>query len=357
MQLHQAADGPLARIRLPGGYLEPQQLQTLAAAAADLGNGELELTVRGNIQLRAVSDPDELARRVADAGLLPSLTHERARNIVASPLTGRVGGALDVREHVRALDELLQADADLAGLPGRVLFSIDDGSDDVSGLGADVGLHAVSNHEFALLLAGADSGARIPIDDGVAHVIAAARTFLDLRSDEWRLAEVEGGPARVLAALAVETVDAALDFAAGEPPIGWLPQDDGLVSLGAGLRLGVLPARTAEFIAAVERPIIVTPWRTLLLCDLDEAVAETVVRVLAPMGLIFDANSPWLQVSACAGQPGCAKALADVRSDLTEVVESGLPIVGRQHWSGCGRRCGRPRGDVIDVIAPDYQGL
>ena len=106
----------------------------------------------------------------------------------------------------------------------------------------------------------------------------------------------------------------------------------------------------------MERPIIVTPWRTLLICDLDESVAETVVRVLAPMGLIFDDQSPWLRVSACAGQPGCAKARADVRADLTEVVQSGLPILGRQHWSGCERRCGRPRGDVTDVIAPDYQG-
>ena len=356
MQLHDAADGPLARIRLPGGYLEPAQLETLAEAAVELGNGELELTVRGNIQLRAISDPDELARRVAEAGLLPSLTHERARNIVASPLTGRVGGTLDVREHVRLLDELLQADADLADLPGRVLFSIDDGSNNVSGLGADVGLHAVSDHEFALLLAGADSGARVPVADGVAHVIAAARTFLDLRSDEWRLAEVDGGADGVLAALSVQPLADALEFAAAEPPIGWLPQDDGLVSLGAGLRLGILPARTAEFIAAVERPIIVTPWRTLLICDLDESIAETVVRVLAPMGLIFDDQSPWLRVSACAGQPGCAKALADVRADLTDAVESGIPLVGRQHWSGCERRCGRPRGDVTDVIAPDYQG-
>ncbi|TWH16721.1 precorrin-3B synthase [Rhodococcus rhodochrous J45] len=40
--------------------------------------------------------------------------------------------------------------------------------------------------------------------------------------------------------------------------------------------------------------MIVTPWRSVLLCDLDEWTAEQVVRVLAPMGLIFDADSPHL---------------------------------------------------------------
>jgi precorrin-3B synthase len=29
-----------------------------------------------------------------------------------------------------------------------------------------------------------------------------------------------------------------------------------------------------------------------------------------------------------------------------------LPMDGaRQHWAGCERRCGRPSGDVVDVVA------
>ncbi|MFI6865569.1 hypothetical protein [Nocardia sp. NPDC050406] len=45
-RLHDAADGPPARIRVPGGRLEPEQL--LAEAARDLGDGAIELTLRGN---------------------------------------------------------------------------------------------------------------------------------------------------------------------------------------------------------------------------------------------------------------------------------------------------------------------
>ncbi|TFV66879.1 precorrin-3B synthase, partial [Blastococcus sp. CT_GayMR20] len=93
LQTHPAADGALARVRVPGGALTRVQLRTLSAAARELGDGTLELTSRGNVQLRrlrAGSEP-ELGDRLAAVGLLPSATHETARNVVASVLSGRVG--------------------------------------------------------------------------------------------------------------------------------------------------------------------------------------------------------------------------------------------------------------------------
>lgn len=377
LRLHEAADGPLARIRVPGGRLEPAQVQALAEAARDLADGTIELTSRGNVQLRRVSDAGALTDRLADAGLLPSSTHERVRNIIASPLSGRIGGLADVHPLVSALDSGLLAAPRLAGLPGRVLFTLDDGRGDVSGLGPDIGVHAVGADEFALLLAGRDSGLRLAAADAVDVVLAAAHGFLDLRGDDagrWRLHEIADGAERVVDRLGLSPGAERLDFpAAPSIPIGWLEQDNGLVGLGAGVRLGSLPARTAEFLAAVERPVFLTPWRSLVLTDLAEWVAEQVVRVLAPMGLIFDADSPWLLVSACAGQPGCAKSHTDVRADAADAVDTGrvlpgpahpadvpqtLPatdvaVAGRQHWSGCARRCGRPQGEVTDVVATD----
>ncbi|MFJ9368737.1 precorrin-3B synthase [Nocardia sp. NPDC101769] len=376
LRLHQAADGPLARIRVPGGHLSPGQVQALAAAAVDLSDGNIELTSRGNVQFRQVRDAAALTEQLTDAGLLPSTTHERVRNIVASPLSGRVGGWTDVHPLVPALDEGLRAHPRLADLPGRVLFTLDDGRGDVTGLGGDIGVHALDENTYALLLAGKDSGIRVSPADAVDLMLAAAHGFLELRDGQWRLHEISDGGARLTDHLL--TIRPGLD-ASGDPlelpvrqdiPIGWLNQDDDRVALGAGVRLGSLPARTAEFIAAVERPVYLTPWRSLVLADLDEWTAEQVVRVLAPMGLIFDANSPWLLVSACAGRPGCAKSLTDVRADAAEAVDTGHVVptgapqfardgldagevvaAGRQHWSGCDRRCGRPKGAVTDIIA------
>ncbi|WP_040779481.1 precorrin-3B synthase [Nocardia pneumoniae] len=387
LRLHEAADGPLARIRVPGGRLDPAQLQALAESARDLADGDIELTSRGNVQLRQVRDAQALTDRLAAVGLLPSHTHERVRNIIASPLSGRVGGLADVRALVPALDAGLLAAPRLADLPGRVLFTLDDGRGDVSGLGADIGVHAIGAQEFALLLAGRDSGVRLDAADAVDVMLAAAHGFLELRGADagrWRLHEIEQGADRVVDLLGLSPVADRLELPVAQHlPIGWLEQDDALVSLGAGVRLGCLPARTAEFLAAVERTIVVTPWRGLVVTDLEAWAAEQVVRVLAPMGLIFDADSPWLLVSACAGQPGCAKSHTDVRADVSDAVNTGrvLPaanplghgseparqqvserptiaatdvsVAGRQHWSGCDRRCGRPRGEVTDIVATD----
>ncbi|MGO4613179.1 precorrin-3B synthase [Nocardia sp. 2YAB30] len=393
LRLHEAADGPLARIRVPGGRVEAVQWQVLAEAARDLGDGNIELTARGNVQLRRIHDAEALMERLAGAGLLPSRSHERVRNIVASPLSGRIGGLTDVQALVPALDAGLLAAPRLADLPGRMLFTLDDGRGDVSGLGADIGVHAVATDDFALLLAGGDSGIRITAADAVDIMLAAAHGFLELRGDDpgrWRLRDLEHGAERLADLLGLSPGPDRLEFTAGQDiPIGWLEQDDGLVGLGAGVRLGSLPARTAEFLAAVERTVFVTPWRSLVVTDLEEWAAEQVVRVLAPMGLIFDADSPWLLVSACTGRPGCAKSHTDVRADAAEAVAAGrvLPradraewrtghaepnpaprqgvpdvpllapaevsVAGRQHWSGCDRRCGRPRGTVTDVVATD----
>ena len=85
--------------------------------------------------------------------------------------------------------------------------------------------------------------------------------------------------------------------------------------------LGVLTARQAQFVAAVEAPVVITPWRSLVICDLEEGVADTVLRVLAPLGLVFDETSHWLQVSACVGRPGCERSAADVRADAARAVD------------------------------------
>src|SRR3954452_16008426 len=204
LQTHAAADGGLARVRVPGGTLTAEQLGTLAAVARELGDGALELTSRGNLQLRGLPAGAEaaLGDRLAAAGLLPSATHERVRNVLASTLSGRTdGGHVDVRPWVRDLDAGLRADPALAGLPGRFLATLDDGRGDVAGLGGDVGLLALSPDTVALTLGGTDSGLRARPGDAVALALAAARPFLAERtaqaSTAWRLTELTDGPARV----------------------------------------------------------------------------------------------------------------------------------------------------------------
>jgi precorrin-3B synthase len=360
LQTHAAADGELARVRVPGGLLTADPLRVLAAAARELGDGALELTSRGNVQLRGLGDgaAPELGARLAGAGLLPSESHETVRNVVASVLTGRSGGHLDARPWVAALDRGLCADPALAALPGRFLATLDDGRGDVSGLGGDVGLLALDGGTVALLLAGTDSGLRAAPEDAVELALAAARAFLDERAEQgssaWRLAELADGPDRVAARLPGDVgplVDVPPAGLCG--PVGAATQDDGRTALIGIVPLGRLGADAAEVLARLTAEVQVTPWRSIVVPDLPEDAVDDAAVDLHRAGLVFDETSPWVEVTTCAGRPGCAKALADVRADATTAVATGtLPAGGaRQHWSGCGRRCGRPRGAVVDVVA------
>lgn len=349
LQVHQAADGALARVRLPGGMISAAQLAALAAASSRFGSGTLELTARGNVQIRGITDTAAVAHSVADAGLLPSASHERVRNVVASPLSGRVGGAADVRGWVGELDAAIQAEQVLASLPGRFWFSIDDGRGDVSGLGADVGAHVLEDGA-ALLLAGRDTGVRLEAREAVDRLVEVAVRFVATHGKAWRVAEL--ADPRVL----VPGCEHGTRYApVTAPPVGWISQDDGRVTLGAVVPLGVLPARVAECLAAIEAPLVVTPWRSVLVCDLDEALADAALRVLAPAGLVFDEASPWLSVSACTGSPGCAHSAADVRADAAAAVQTGEAGV-RRHFVGCERACGSPPvGEVLVATGDGYR--
>ncbi|MBO0875689.1 MAG: precorrin-3B synthase, partial [Pseudonocardia sp.] len=269
--LYPAEDGGLARIRVPGGMLSASALAALGRWARELGNGRLELTARGNVQLRGLAEGSEaeLTARLAEHGLLPSPAHDRARNVLASSLSGRDGlGVLDVRPLVAELDRRLCASPELAALPGRFLFALDDGRGDVAGLRADVAALALPGQRVAVLLGGRDSGLRLPVRAAVTGLLTAAGAFLRRRADErvWRVSELAGGPLSL-----VEDVTAELDAETGPPvsvperdpigPVGRVEQTDGRVTLAASVPLGELTPNRCEVLAAVaERELVLTPW-------------------------------------------------------------------------------------------------
>lgn len=359
---HTAADGAIGRLRFPGGVLTAPAFALLAELTDGYGDGDLHLTSRGNVQIRGIRDVAAFADAVEDAGLLPHPAHDRMRNILASPLTGRVGGLADATGLAAAVDDALCARPELAALPGRTLFAIDDGRGDVAARNPDLGVIARDGGDWGLLVAGAPSGITTSRDDVPELIADAAAVWGELRGTAWRIAEA-GKAAEVTDAVAAtctgEGPRRAADGAGAHPgleapaapPVGWLDQPDGHVALAAGLRFGVLPARLARAISHLACPVHVTPWYSLVFTDLDEVDAETAVRVLAPQGLIFDANSTWLRVTACTGRPGCLKSLADTRGDAAHAIASGRLPDGRVHFVGCERRCGSPVGGHIEYRA------
>lgn len=350
---HPAADGHLARIRLPGGRITPAQLQALVVVADEFGDGHMELTSRGNLQLRGIADVAGAADMIVDADLIPTPSHERVRNLQLSALSGRRGGLLDGRPVLDRLDVALRGDNVLAALPARFLFGVDDGRGDVLAEAPDVGVVAVDSEHLDLVVAGNTTGRQVTAGRAAATMLDVAHAFLTDRADEWRVQDLDASPTitELLEGLP-RTRPHTPPTPPSEPLVGWLAQDDDLISLGSVVPHGRLSARIAEFLAAIERDIYLTPRKEILVCDLTDGMADTVVRVLAPMGLIFDATSPWTRVSACSGLPGCDKSHADVRGDLEQYLAIGDQSVdNREHWVGCERGCGSPHAAHIRVQA------
>lgn len=349
---YESAEGALVRIRLPGGIISPEQLKLLTNLAAHNGPRALELTSRGSLQLRSVDSPATAAEYIALAGLLPSASHDRVRNIAASPLTGRHDGITDVRPWIAALDSAIQHQPLLADLPGRFWFGIDDGRGDISALNTDIGLHAVCPDLVAVTLAGRDTGIRVDTSDAVAMAIEMALRFQRVRDNRWRVREMSDTSALTAGFSATERrSDLGVPTAA---PVGWFEQRDGRIALGVAVPLGVLPVAAAYAVASLHRPLIITPWRSLVVADLDAREAVRALSVIKAAGLVLDRKSPWLRIGCCAGSPNCERSRADVRHDALRMVENGTVPASAQHLVGCERACGRTHS--AEVLVADGMG-
>ena len=358
---HDAADGAVARIRLPGGAVSATALRAVADCAQDLGDGRVHLTSRGNLQLRGLSRASDLAARLGAAGLLPSPAHERVRNVLASPLSGIADGRADVRCLAAELDRELCHRPGLARLPGRFLFALDDGRGDVAAEEPDVCWRATCATSGELLVAGV-AIARVGLTHAVGALLDAAEAFLTLRAADggtaWRATELPDAPARIADALSagpslcpeshfpdVWRRESGFPDRSGSLP-GPVRRDDGGIALVVAAVLGELTADQVRLLATTGPRVVVTPWRTVVLPD-----PLLPVEQLAAAGLLV-APGPAATVSACIGRPGCAKSLADVRTDARAALAH-LPDA-RMHVSGCPRRCGAPRAVHVDALAlPD----
>jgi sulfite reductase beta subunit-like hemoprotein len=417
LRLHEAADGWMARVRLPGGRVDARGLRAVADVAS-WGNGLVELTSRASLQIRGLdaAGGERVAARLAEGGLLPSVAHDRVRNVLASPLAGRAPGALaGVDELVVALDLQLCADERLAGLPARFLFAVDDGAAMVGWERADVALVAEAAAQpqlpspagddpclaeaavaFRLWLAGARTTLWCFAPDAPRLALDAARAFHALLGDRgeaarrraetdaparlagafgdgaWRVADLHDGPARIARALggalqsradvaapslaselAVALSAAAPRVAPLAPAIGVLEQVDGLRALTVLPPLGRLGRDGVARLAELTGEVRLSTGRTLTIVDLRPEEVGPLQGELSALGLVTSDSSGWHGLSACAGLGACGRALVDVRAAAAARSAVRGADAAAEHWSACERGCGRPAGVPVSVVASE----
>ena len=274
-----ADDGALVRLRLVGGTLSAQALADLALISGDHADGHLYLTKRANIQLRGIKHedgcvPEEFVDAVQAAGLLPSPSHELVRNIMVSPLSGRLGGQADLRPVAQRLDEQLCADSELAGLSGRFLFVLDDGRGDLVDRSLDLGVMAV-DADAAQIRVGTEHWGEVVELDAVPEVLLdLARRFLEVNGDGddalWHVDELPDAGADLLGLNHAR--DLRTQVTSLPAPYGVIAQDDGASVEHVAVPEGDLTHDLAtQVLARAGREVVVTPWRSLLLPDRSDA--------------------------------------------------------------------------------------
>jgi precorrin-3B synthase len=365
LTLHPARDGDVARIRLPGGYVTSAHWAAIGALACEFGDGNVDITARGNVQLRGLSQvaADLLARRAAKAGLLPSGPHDRARNITASPLSG-LGGRPPLRRLIRWLDAAIVAEPVLAALPGRFVFALDDGTGGAALARSDVGLRR-TGRKAELFIAGRPAGL-LPVRAAVPAAIAAARAAvaLGVGTTAARIRDLPGSGAAVLAVIASSV---GLDAEPGGPAAGpggmagpVPPADDGRLPLGAvsstgrpvlvaSARLGRLSSGQMSLTGSLldRGDVLRLAAAGRIVLPVAGAPAAAAAR-LADCGLMTSDDDAMSGVSACSGM-ACSRSVADVRA-------LARPLAGhpRTHWVGCARACGAPSdADLVVATGPD----
>jgi precorrin-3B synthase len=257
-----APDGALVRLRLPGGRLPSRSLAVLSEVATSHGDGDIHLTRRANLQLRALpAEGDRLTEAALEAiegtGLLPSRSHELVRNFLVSPMTGLDGGRCDLRPVVADLDALVCDDPLLRELPGRFLFVLDDGRGDLVDRPADLGLVALDTSTAQLRVGSEGWGPVLPLDGAAPALVELARDFVRRRGDgpaaPWHVDELTE-PLTDRWPRDERTGVSRPPLAYGRHgPVVHVPAPDGILS----------PALTADLVTRGPE-LVVTPWHGVL---------------------------------------------------------------------------------------------
>ncbi|MEZ5775736.1 MAG: hypothetical protein R3D33_13810 [Hyphomicrobiaceae bacterium] len=221
----ETGDGFVLRLRLSGGRLPLATAATIAALARRFGSGAIDLSGRGNLQIRGVpaDNVGPLQEALADHGLIDSdPAREAVRNIVASPLAGLGDGArADIGPLLATLEAGLMADPGLQTLPAKFSWVVDNGGAlALDGIDADLRLRAIAPDRFAIG-AGGPSGIRwlgaTGAGDAAAAALAIARSFAALADRPRRLHRLDGPGLAMIAREALPVTPRSLAREPAEP--------------------------------------------------------------------------------------------------------------------------------------------
>jgi precorrin-3B synthase len=358
-------DGLLVRLTPTGTTMSCEAFAALCTAARSCGNGVIEITSRGSIQIRGLTEVSVKRFAAAVAGI--DVAFCEGPSVLTDPLAG-----LDPEEAVDAgaiaadLRRAIAAAPFAADIGPKVSIAIDGSSMlHLDAVVADVRMRAQASSAHLHVAVGGDAETASPIGAVAAeHAVETAMRMLRVIA--------EGGPAARARDIVAMNRAAAFRRVIGDilvdlprpprrqaaEPVATHALRDGRVAIGIGLAFGHAHATALEALTHAAGDLGSTglrtaPGRALLVLGVTEDGARRVAEIAQRLGFIVRADDPRRQIVACAGAPICAAAEISTRA-LAPSLAADAAIAGADapmvHLSGCAKGCACPRSTPLTVV-------
>ena len=361
----ESGDGYLVRIKPRSARVAADRLRAIAEAAGRFGNGLVDLTNRGNLQIRGLTRAslDDFSSWVQASGLASGTpSAEAIRNILADPLgSDNPSATFDSHTLARQMATALEETASLHDLPEKIDILVDAGGPlGLTDATAAIMIRAEGNI-CRIDLAGGRTGRSMPVADIVPAVLrllgcllawieAADRRPPMARRRMAQMVDARGADIVFDAATVGGTVVQAREGSVAPPQalFGFHAVGSKTGYLGAGAPFGSLQTDDLRLLADLadaygDGAVRLTPWRAIVLAGVPVRNAAAIAMAAAGRGLIVSADDSRRRVIACAGAPGCSAGLSPTRSDAEQFLDAACPIDGTVHLSGCRKGCAHPR--------------
>jgi precorrin-3B synthase len=359
-------DGLLARLTPAGSTISLSAFAGLCAAARRHGNGIIEITSRGSIQVRGLNAASA-AGFAAEVSAL-DIPASDGIPVMTDPLSGLdCDSVLDAEALVADLRQALAGASSAQRLSAKLSIAVDGGGSlHLDDLPADIRLRAT--------YAGGRVRFHVALGGGVSTAISLGSIAPD------RAAECVVLLLEALAAVApqarmrdtIETagLDAFSSAVAGiiddiaEPirrnaadPIGVHSLRSGDLAVGVAPPFGHSEAETLQALIdmaarAGASGLRTAPKRALLLIGVPQDSVHDVVAGVRARGFIVDADDPRRRVIACAGAPSCSSGQIPARALAPAIAHamrtSDVPRV--IHVSGCIKGCAHPAAAPMTIV-------
>ena len=358
---------------MPSSPISLDAFVALCEASEVHGNGIMEVTQRGSLQIRGLAATSAPAFARVAAALEPAgggmLADEGMPSLSTSPLLGLdPGERVDLRALAAALLGELR-NRDLRGSIGPKVSVLIDGGGELhqDEVPADLRLRAGDGLGLHLSIAGSarDSTSLGWIEsrhaiEAIIRVLAAiASRGSDARAKDFTNVH----DAEALRLSLADILSAAPAPAPRPPaqPIGTHRLNDGMMARGFALPFGYSEAQalrrltlSAAHCGAVSiRP---APGRVLLVIGLHMSAMEELAAAAAREQLIVRTDDARRHVVACAGAPACNSAMLPTRKLAAQVAEAAGPFLDGSitiHLSGCTKGCAHPGAAGLTLAGPD----